>query len=60
MREKNKTLHFDQLYEVIQKIFPEDLRKLASLKIHRHSFTWAKSLTFTTGNNQKSFDSDRA
>lgn len=28
--------------------------------MHRHSFTWAKSLTFTTGNTQKSFDTDRA
>ena len=57
--EQETCLSFECLFEITQRVLPEAVKKLATMKVHQHSFAWAKRLEFTTGKTYKSIEEDK-
>lgn len=50
---------FDKLWEMIQKSFPDSMKKLVTIKSHYHSFAWVKLPQKCLGNTQKAVEDYR-
>ena len=56
--EQETCLSFETLFEMTQTVLPEAVKKLATQKVHQHSFTWAKRLELTSGKTYTKIEED--